>query len=167
MGTKQHQSQSEFLLESIVKRAKREPFHYRQATKWVREDHPGTYTGATPHYNVHRDLSNSVRVEKVNHGTGMFRLVKRGSSIESRFDREHREGLETTTEGNARSGVVTQAHTNVVAGRSGWRAVAAARHPATHSERRLMFDGRHQPSLRRFKWLTTNENCRFRTSRTK
>ncbi len=93
METKQHQPQRELLLESIAKRVKRKPFHYREATEWVREDHQNAYTGATPHYNVHRDLSNSIRVEKVNPGTGMFRLVKRGSRIESKFEREHRKVL--------------------------------------------------------------------------
>ena len=93
MGTRQHQPQRELLLESIAKRAKREPFHYRQATEWVKEDHPNTYTGATPHYSVHRDLTNSVQVEKVSQGTGVFRLVKRRSGIESKFEREHRNVL--------------------------------------------------------------------------
>jgi len=92
MRAKSRQSQAELLLASISKRAKREPFHYRQATEWVREDHPNTYTGTKPHYGVHRDLSASIRVEKVGYGEGMFRLVKR-SAVESRFDREHQKVL--------------------------------------------------------------------------
>ena len=71
--------QIECLLECVVRRTEGCSFHYREATKWVRRDYPGTYGGKTPYNNVHRDLSRSDWIEKVGDGDGMFRVVNPAS----------------------------------------------------------------------------------------
>ena len=68
-------TQAECLFEAIDRRVDSEPFHYKDATKWVRKDYPGTYTGAVPHNTVHRDLSRCMWADNVGYGKGMFRLV--------------------------------------------------------------------------------------------
>ena len=71
--------QIECLLECVARRTEGCSFHYREATKWVKQDYPGTYSGKTPFNNVHRDLSRMDWIEKVGDGTGMFRVVNPAS----------------------------------------------------------------------------------------
>ena len=74
-----YQTQADRLLECIARRTEGCSFHYRDAVKWMRKDHPGTYGGKTPHHAVHRDLSRSNWIENVGHGKGIFRIANPAS----------------------------------------------------------------------------------------